>query len=298
MLWMLLAAIVGVVLPTAAFAQDTDPPYKFFLRKDVPDIKLLSKIQSVDKAAGAEGSFTVDKVSDDKIWAAYGIAGVAWRVLSEETPTSERTTFIGLHIAPYVGINRISHSNPKLASKNADTLTSGLKMEVGYANFARGDHYFRIGGAAVSDQIKDTTAASFVAQWLPVYDIFLGRIPYAFTYVIQPSLKAQFDSTGDDKNPLLFSNQENALRLGPEVSLYIYPDKDSNWFLSKFVGNVTYHTWRETYSDRTASWLSASITYNIDPDGYFGITTSYKKGSDEDAGKTTDLFKVALSGKF
>jgi hypothetical protein len=295
MLWILFAATVGVVLPTAAFAQDTVSSFTFFLRKDVPDIRLLSSITPTAKAAGAEGSFTVDKTSHDRIWAANGIAGVAWKVLSNEALTSD--TFLGLHIAPYVGINRISHSNPKLASKNADTLTSGLKMEVGYSA-AGGHHYLRTGGAVVSDQIQDTTAGAFVAEWLPVYEIFLGRIPYAFTYLFQPSLKAQFDSTGDDKNPLLFSNQQNALRLGPEVSLNISPDTDSNSFLSRFVGNVTYLAWRETYSDRAASWLSASITYNIDPKGNFGLTTSYKKGSDEDTGKTTDLLKVALSGKF
>ena len=39
------------------------------------------------------------------------------------------------------------------------------------------------------------------------------------------------------------------------------------------------------------------LTYNLDPDGYLGLTGSYTKGRSEDTGRKIDLWKLSLTGK-
>ena len=271
----------------------------YFLRRDMPDISLFSGIKSVDRAKGAEISYARDEVSRDTIWAVNGITGVAWQLYGAEPPTAAEPTLIAVFVAPYVSMNRVSNSSPKLKSKDVDTATYGLKLETGYANLVGGSQFFRIGGAGVEDGIRDTTSVAIVAEWLPVYPIFEQIIPGTLLrYTFQPDFKLQYDRTTDAKKPLLFSMDTEALRIGPQFSLVLQAVPHANWFLSKFVVNVTYHPAYELYSGRSLSWFDASITYNLDPDGHFGITTSYSKGESEDTGKATDIVKVALTGKF
>jgi hypothetical protein len=271
----------------------------YFLRRDMPDISLFSGIKSVDKAKGAEISYARDEVSHDTIWAVNGITGVAWQLYGAGPPIAAEPTLIAVFVAPYVSMNRVSNSSPKLKSKDADTATYGLKLETGYANLVGGSQFFRIGGAGVEDGIRDTTAVAIVAEWLPVYPIFEQIIPGTLLrYTFQPDLKLQYDRTTDAKKPLLFSMDTEALRIGPQFSLTLQAVPHANWFLSKFVVTVTYHPAYELYSGRSLSWFDASITYNLDPSGHFGITASYSNGESEDTGRSTDIAKVALSGKF
>jgi hypothetical protein len=271
----------------------------YFLRRDMPDISLFSGIKSADKAKGAEISYARDEVSHDTIWAVNGIAGVALQLYGAEPPTAAEPTLIAVFAAPYVSMNRTSNSSPKFKNKDVDTATYGVKVETGYANLAGGSQFFRIGGAGVEDGIRDATAVSILAEWLPVYPIFEQIIPGTLLrYTFQPDLKLQYDRTTDAKKPLLFSMDAEALRIGPQFSLALQAVPHANWFLSKFVVNVTYHPAYELYSGRSLSWFDASITYNLDPNGHFGITTSYSKGDSEDTGKATDIAKIALTGKF
>jgi hypothetical protein len=296
---LLVCLAVGLTAPQS-FAQSNKEPFTWFLRKDVPDISLFSGITPAAGAAGAQGSFTWDRIADDRIWAAYGIGGVSWRVLSGDYPSSDRTTLIGFFIAPYVGLNKVTHSNRKLTAKNLDTTLGGVKAEVGFANLLGGHHYFRAGGGVVTDDINDTTAAAFSFEWIPVYRGFENTIFYGLRYTFQPSLKVQYDATTDEKQPLLFSNRPEALRVGPELSFKLVPIEEvrkTQWY-GRFNVNLTYHSYYETYSGRSLSWFDGSITYNIDSEGHFGLTTSYRNGADENTGKDTDIFVVSLSGKF
>jgi hypothetical protein len=271
----------------------------YFLRRDMPDISLFSGMKSADKAKGAEFSYARDDVSHDNVWAVNGIAGISWQLYGAQPPTAVEPTLIAVFAAPYVSMNRVSNSSPKFKSKDADTVTYGLKVETGYANLAGGSQFFRIGAAGVEDGIRDTTAVSIVAEWLPVYPMFEQIIPGTLLrFTFQPDLKVQYDRTTDAKNALLFSMESEALRVGPQFSLVLQAVPHANWFLAKFVVNVTYHPAYELYSGRSLSWFDASITYNLDPSGHFGITTSYSKGESEDTGRSTDIAKVALSGKF
>jgi hypothetical protein len=68
-------------------------------------------------------------------------------------------------------------------------------------------------------------------------------------------------------------------------------------FFRHFFGTVSCHWAYETYSGRGLGLFQANLTYNIDDDGYFGLTSSYQRGRDEDTGVQTNLYKVALTGK-
>lgn len=39
------------------------------------------------------------------------------------------------------------------------------------------------------------------------------------------------------------------------------------------------------------------MTYNIDPEGYLGLTGSYTKGRSEDTGRKKDIWQISLTGK-
>ena len=202
-------------------------------------------------------------------------------------------------MAPYVSVNSIGNSAQK--SKNLDTISPGAKIQVGVDQLWGGQQYFRFGGAAVIDEIADTTAISATFEWIPVYEKFIhfpGTLGGLIAYRFDPELMVQFDSTTNSKKPLLFSGRDQALRIGPLVSLNLQlVDRDIP-IISKLFANITYHWAEEFYSARSLSWFQAALTYNIDPNGYLGFTGSYKNGSDENTGRHVDLYQISLSGKY
>jgi hypothetical protein len=156
----------------------------------------------------------------------------------------------------------------------------------------------------VQDFIKGTDAASITFEWVPVlvtdvihlhdgFQPFGGALPVIFR--IDPSLLVQYARLVGGTKPLAFNDMNEALRVGPQVRLGIYGGTSEFW--SHFFGSVTYHWAYETNSGRELSWFDASLTYNIDKAGNFGITGSYQKGNDENTGKWTDIYKISLTGK-
>ena len=205
----------AVVRPLTA--NNTVTSTAFLLRQNFSDVYLFTDITETAKAKGAEFSWSRDNVSRDTVLAANGMVAIAFRRLTDEYPLDGSPWLIGVAVAPYVQFQRESHSG--LPKQNVDLLTSGGTAEIGFGNVWGGSQYFRRRMAATTDNIKDTTVVHAVAEWLPVYREFGGTVPGTYLiYKFQPELKAQYDSATDG-NPLVFSDQRQAFRLGPEATL-------------------------------------------------------------------------------
>lgn len=276
------------------------------LRKNWVDIELASCPQSVAKATGAEISYSNDRVKQNTTWSVNGTAALLYN-----TPLSNNSYS---SVGGYVTVNRQTNSSLAEADNNENTLAYGGVAEFGFVQErTRGvqynddymfGNYFRLRGGAVENRIKGTTAGTATFEWLPTFrsdgfhlhDAFNPIPGYPFLIRIDPALLVQYARIVGGSKPLAFNDMNQALRVGPQITLGLYPGTSGD-FLSHFVGAVTYHWAYEAYSGRKLSWFDASLTYNIDPDGYFGLTGTYQRGNDENTGVFANVYKLSLTGK-
>jgi hypothetical protein len=273
--------------------------FNLLLRADWKDIGLLSCPVSTEKAAGAEISYTGDRVAKNNVFTARGTAAFYYTSVVDGPGVFDRS------IGAYLTINRVINSAPAAVKGDSDKIAFGGTAEIGIEH-ERGANFFRVRGGVVEDRLKNTSSANVTAEWVPVYSdrkngIFIHR-PFpvfggAMILRFDPVLLAQYAAVTGKNQVLDFNDQAHAFRVGPQFTLRILPGLVESEFWSRLSGEVTYHWAYETYSSRGISWFQSSVTYNIDDAGQFGITGSYRKGRDEDTGTLTDIYKIALTGK-
>jgi hypothetical protein len=267
------------------------------LRKDWKDIDFATCPQSIDKASGAEISFSGDRVKKNTTWVVDGTSALLYNFAGGGYVMST---------GGYVTVNRTSNSSIKESDNNADKVAYGGVFEFGTSasNNPYFANYFRVRGGGVEDNIKQTNSGNVTFEWLPVYeDHSFIHLHSPFNPIpdlplilrLDPSLLVQYASTMGGIKSLAFNNMDQALRVGPQLILRLYPGTSE--FLSHFVGSVSYHWAYETYSSRSVSLFQSTLTYNIDKAGYIGLTGSYQRGNDEDTGVKSDLYKISLTGK-
>jgi hypothetical protein len=267
------------------------------LRQDWKDIALLDCPQSVKKATGAQIAVTDDRVKNNVTWSTHGTAALVYNIPG--TGSQYRST------GAYATFDRATNSSVAQSDSNSNSLAYGGFFQTGFSN--PGDtyfaSYFRVRGGGVQDYIRSTTAANVTAEWMPVYENY-ERIHIHSPFVPIPGvpLIIRFDpvlllqyaaQTGGDK-PLAFNDKSQALRIGPQLTLNIYPGTAP---FSRLHGSVTYHWAYEAYSGRQLDWFQSSLTYNLTDDGYVGLTGTYQRGHDEDTGIFKDVYTVGLTGK-
>ena len=273
----------------------------FYLRKDFGDIGLFSKPDDTSDAEGSDFSWTRDRRTSDTTWAADGIVAASYSVVPEYLLS---TNFRGLAAAVYAGATKETHS--KNVDDNVDVKKFGVSGEVGwYQPVLAGSHYFRGAVAFKQDDIKDASLTHGQIEYLPVWlwDRMHGNLPFGsatLIFNVRPELSAQYDSNTDSTKTILFSNQKQAFRIGPQVAFWSKlsaPNSSMAGLFEQTFFTLTYHWWDETYSGKTKSWLDAAIVHNLDSSGYIALKFSYRKGQNEDTGANTDLIKVSLSAK-
>lgn len=286
-----------VVVQTPAPVPTTS--FQVLLRKDFSDVGLFSRPTPNSKAEGASISWSHDRIANDRIWAIDGLVAVYYSYMTNDYDSP----LVGVAIGPYVKADKQFHSNPKV--NDTDVVTFGGSGEIGIHNALglRGVDYFRARWALTDDNVANRRTDQITGEWMPTYLRSNAQIPGTLLrYNFRPSLKVQYDQVGNGKlSP--FSGEQRALRIGPEATLLLgaidVPTDPESWFalLANVSGKVTYHWWTETYSGRQSSWLTSSLTYNLDRSGNLGLTFSYRNGLNEETGKKTDLFKISLNAK-
>jgi hypothetical protein len=275
-----------------------------YLRQDWKDIGIISGAQctdSVDKAQGAQASYTTDRIANNRIASIHGTAALVYSSVTGDIPgqiTPYETTF-----GAYTTVNKLTNSAKSRVKSNVDTLAYGGLFELGLKVPNSGTHYFRIRGGSVEDDLKNTTAANAAFEWLPVYaplHIHTPMIePFGLPTILRfdPDFVVLYDSAIGKNQFLAFNNRQESIRIGPQLALNIWPFPGATDFLSRFHGLIVYDWNYETHSRKELNWFSGSLTFNIDQAGHFGITGSYKRGRDEDTGASTNLYLLSLSGK-
>lgn len=272
--------------------------WTLLLRQDWKDIGLITCPDTTEKAKGAELSFSYDRVVSNQIWNLHGTAGLVYSSLLDAPGVFAKSSGV------YVTANRVFNSSPAQVKGDSDKIAFGGVGEIGVQTLHAGTHYFRVRGGAVEDRLKNTSSANVTAEWIPVYSDGVIRIHRPFPVFggiasvrFDPTLLVQYNVVTGKNQLLDFNGQTQAMRVGPQLGLHVFPIAEPDSFWSRVSADVTYHWAYETFSRKGISWLDSSITYNIDPDGQFGITASYRKGRDEDTGTVTDIYKIALTGK-
>jgi hypothetical protein len=267
------------------------------LRQDWTDIDFATCPQTVDKATGAQISYSDDQVKKNTSWTVDGTAALLYNFSAGNLEMST---------GAYVTVDRTTNSAVSAASSNVDKLAYGGVFEFGTStsNDPYSANYFRIRGGGVEDHLMQTTSSNVTFEWLPVYeDHSFIHIQSPFTPIpgvpfilrFDPVLLIQYASIVGGTKPLAFNNLDQALRIGPQLTLTMYSGTDDFW--SHFTGHVTYHEAYETYSGRELSWLQTSLTYNLDKAGHLGLTGSYQRGPDEDTGVFSKIYKLSLTAK-
>ena len=264
------------------------------IRKNFTDVFLFDSPTPAAKAAGATLSYERDSITDDDVWSLHGMVAIPLQ-FSGTYNTDGPYSVIGFNAAPYVLLNTDNHSN----DDSKRTVEFGATGEIGF-DMGSWSQYFRGRLGVVNDDIADYTNQASSMEWIPVSLDYCLDFPCSvpgtsLIYRLQPSIILQYDHTTSGDNP--FSDEQNALRIGPAITLNFQPFGNDIPFLQDIVGNVSYHFDWELYSERTFDWLDASLTYNLTPSGNLGITASYQRGEDEQTAEPTDDFNISLSGK-
>jgi hypothetical protein len=290
----------------AAFVPNVYP----LLRNSFTDVWLFDKhdknkgVSEVSDAEGAQLSFADDRVALNRAWTANAMGAVVFQYLHDRYPKDGSFNFIGLSVAPYVQIERLTNSNPKAAVNNIDQITFGGSAEVGF-DWGPGANYFRIRGAGVEDRVAGSSSGSAIAEWIPVVDGILNSpvefagVPVSFQF--NPELKARYDEIVVND---ITGAKQYLFRTGAQASLKYraiadaIPDSLKGiGFLSSLHGETTVSWLTSSFDGRSYGYFKSSLTYNIDPEGYVGLSGSYTKGRSEDTGRRQDIWTLGLTAK-
>jgi hypothetical protein len=274
-----------------------EPP---LLRKSWTDIDLGACPQLVNNATGAVFSYSDDEIKHNNVWTAQGTAALIY------TQQPDANSFLSSGV--YGTMDRVTNSALSLNGSNIDT--DGFGGFVQYGRITDGQvysaNYFRLRAGVIEDNIKNTTNADIIAEWIPVFydpDTRLSihhpiTIPGTEALIrFDPEIMAQYvEATG--KNQLTaFNSRSQALLIGPELTVRLYPGTSAFWH--QFTAPTVSYWWAyDTYSAHAISWLDTSVGYNLTQNGNVALTLSYERGHDADtAGTLMNLYLISLSAK-
>jgi hypothetical protein len=277
------------------------------LRNSFTDVWLFDKrkgVSDIEDAEGAQLSFADDRVALNRAWNANAMGAVVFQYLHDRYPKDGSFNFIGLSIAPYVQVERLTNSNPKAAVNNVDQITFGGSAEIGF-DWGPGANYFRIRGAGVEDRVAGASSGSAIAEWIPVVDGILnspfefGGVPVSFLF--NPELKARYDEIVVND---ITGAKQYLFRVGAQATFKYRAIADALpeslkgiGFLTSLHGATTVSWLTSSFDGRSYGYFKSSLTYNIDPEGYVGLSGSYTKGRSEDTGRRQDIWTLGLTAK-
>jgi len=275
----------------------------FMLRQSWVDIGYVSCPQTVDKATGAEISYTDNRAKNNRTWAINGTAALVYNSLTGN-PGDPFVPY-NVTVGTYVTTNRTMNSAAAAGSSDVDKIAYGGVLELGYVRTGRGANYFRVRGGSVENNLKGTVATNITGEFIPVDYLYRVHYPFRpfggtapFIMRVDPAFLVQYAKLTTPNGQVLdFSGRDEALRVGPQLTLNFFPLPGRNDFFSRMKGKISYHWAEEIISGRPFSLFLADASYNLDQAGHFALSFIYNRGRDEDTGEYKNLFKVALTGK-
>ncbi len=267
------------------------------------------------QASGATFSYARDDKNLNTTWSAKGIVAYPFAWTPEEY-IGRRPPHVpyvaGLAFTPAITFQRVANSDSTIAKRSdVNVLTYAGGGEVAIGNFIDDTmtHYFRIRGAAVSNFDSEMRSWNVVAEYQPV-----TRFPYLpdlsgpnqvpnlpLTYQVDALIRMHYaEKIGDLSDPI-FNRGNQALRIGPVVSLAVLPQAKSNLvpdWLKRANFNFTYSWLDNIRTSQTYSHLLASLGYAIDDTGHYAIKVSYERGRIEETAQDVAITKIGLTARY
>jgi hypothetical protein len=289
--------------PATIPADDTAGQWVAYLRKDFSDLYSINSPNIPADSTGATLSYSLDQVARNSIWSGEGALFTGYNYLAPQFGLNGQPYILGFTAGPYYTWNATFNSNRADASKNNNVQTAGAAAELATGNFLGVDDFFEFTRVAVGetrDYVKNTSSLSVAADFIPVYQPLRLHYPiWIKTFGssqlgirFDPDFRIQYDSLDGGNKPLLLSNRTDALRIGPQVGIWLRPF-DAVPYLENTIVNAIYHWDEELYSRQSLYWAEVDLTYKFNAN--VGITASYQNGKNESTGATTNLFKISLS---
>lgn len=281
-----------------------------FLRKSMDDLGTWLNPGKLEKAAGAQFSFSQDNVTNNRNWSAQGLLGV--RLLRWGAP--ETIPYISESMfALYTQFDR--EFNSKLTKNDVNDLTMGFSSEVAVPNIGGATWYMRANGEILTDFDGNVRSWDVRGELQPFGNLdrdgpntifsYMGTPlplgPY-FYLTVTPKLRAEYRGRLEGSDDPLFALHDRVLRAGPLLTVNIDGDtvfpEHTPWWAQRLHYQLVYGYLYDTLSSLSYNYLDTSLTFNLDKQGYLGLSFSYRKGKVEASGKDIDLAKVSLSAKY
>jgi len=279
------------------------------IRKSMDDLGSFGRPSKLKNASGAEFSWARDQIAGNDTWNAQGL--VALRLVYWENEGYSPYIAHAL-AAPYVSFDRVTNTTAK--SNDVNDLTFGFANEVALANFMQATHYFRLRAEEDSDFEGRAKNWAVIAEYQPFGNLQLEGGNSVFAYLgtplplgpnwfltLSPKLRAEYRSSLNGSTDPIFTTNNQVLRVGPSVTMSLNGNtvfEDVPWYIQRTHFRVTYGMLYDTLAQRNYNLLDTTLTYDLDEEGYIGLSLSYRLGQLETTGQNINLAKIALSAKY
>jgi hypothetical protein len=189
-----------------------------------------------------------------------------------------------------------------MANKASDLLTPGgfIQMDFQDPIFDRTQSIrLRSGDAFASSGTRNATT---VLEWQPHLPARATQFPlgYWVEAAWAPELMIQYDHlVGGPATYAIFRSHDQALRIGPQVSLSLYCNAfrcAADSWASKLALTVTGHVSGDALGDRGYGFVQTMVSYQLTP--IFGLSASYGYGDADATGNAQSQIKLGLSVKY
>lgn len=279
--------------------------WRWYLRDGFEDVSIFTCPKDAKDAKGAQFDWSRDKVSDNDVWSAKGVAAAGYSVFLPK-PENSLPYIVGYAFAPSISFNRVVNSLSAQKSKNIDVLSFAATSEIALGRLLGGTQYFRFRPALNTTFDGEARSWSATAEWQPIWiteGISIGS-PNGigpFTWELDPIARLIYSQKLGDVSSPIFQDDDNSLRLGGVLALTVKP-KQNDQIFPKWLQSASFFTTYEWLEDvdsgRDFSLLSTGLNFPLDEAGHVALKLSYSHGDVEETGQFMDQAKVGLAAKW
>lgn len=279
--------------------------WKLFLRGASEEIRTFDCPKDFKSASGAQFGFSRDGAAGNTSWSMKGIATLSYIWRSEEKNKDKGTYLAGYSFGPMASFNRLTNSLQSLKSKEIDVLSYGGMGEIVVGRFLGGTHALR-GRAQINSDFEGTEKSwSGIAEWQPVYSRAFISSPFPITSQfmgqVDPMLRVVYSSRRNGSLDPIFTDRDEAVRLGPVVALRFYPTQ-SNFLIPKWLQDASVTgtlSWLEdAHTHQIYRYYTSAFNLPLDPSGHLGLQLSYQYGAVEATGQKVNSITAGLGAKW
>ncbi|CDX51572.1 exported hypothetical protein [Mesorhizobium plurifarium] len=282
------------------------PGWRYLLRDSFEDVSIFTCPKAAKDAKGAQFDWSRDKVSDNDVWSAKGVAALGYSVALDPPSDPFAPYVVGYAFAPSLSFNRVVNTLASQKSKNVDVLSFAATSELALGNVFGGTQYVRFRPALNTTFNGDPRSWSATAEWQPYWitDGISVSVPNGlgpFTWELDPIARLIYSEKLGDVSSPIFQDDDSSLRVGGVLALTVKP-KQNDLLVPKWLQPASFFTTYEWLEDvdsgRDYSLLSLGLNFNLDEDGHTALKLNYSRGDIEETGQFVNQAKIGLAAKW